>query len=378
MTKEQEYLINILQDHIAGRTTEPLENADWLAISNLARIHQVDGIVYAQCKNFIPSDALQKFAQAYSAVIYYYVNRQKDMIQITDAMRKNNIPCFSVKGLEVAQYYPVPALRTMGDCDIIVRPDDFYAAADVMNRLGFFGTANIDRSEWKGERNGILYEVHGTLVKNDMHIKDYQTKFFNDFMPYVCDGVLDWNFHFLFLFAHLYKHIVKTGAGLRHFMDLAVLISHGPKLDWQWIEEKLNALELHKFAHACYSLIEEWFGVSAPVQYKKMDKETHKYITQKLLDDGLFGFSNDDNLNNHSRDLLIIKSGPLWTRRFITLLNNTFLGYDEMKNYPKCSFLQSRPYLLPAAWVCRFAQLIARKDKSVSRQTIGNSFISTD
>lgn len=63
-------------------------------------------------------------------------------------------------------------------------------------------------------------------------------------------------------------------------MDIAVLIKYGPKLDWTWIEKKLTKLDLADFAHICYSLIEAWFGIKAPVNYKKTslnDEITAKY-----------------------------------------------------------------------------------------------------
>ena len=46
------------------------------------------------------------------------------MDEIESAFTQAKIKFFAVKGLEVAGYYPVPTLRTMGDCDIIVHESD--------------------------------------------------------------------------------------------------------------------------------------------------------------------------------------------------------------------------------------------------------------
>ena len=125
--------------------------------------------------------------------------------------------------------------------------------------------------EWPCERNGLHFELHDLLIKNDEQATKKQLRFFRDLMPYVKENTLDWNYHFLFMIAHLRKHFLFSGVGIRQFMDIAVLIKDGPDLDWKWIEKKLGELEIRRFAHACYSLIEYWFGITPPISFKRTD-----------------------------------------------------------------------------------------------------------
>lgn len=49
---------------------------------------------------------------------------------------------------EVAEYYPVPALRTMGDCDIVVQKSDRLNCNKILQKLGYESIRNEDDGEW--------------------------------------------------------------------------------------------------------------------------------------------------------------------------------------------------------------------------------------
>ena len=123
---ENPLILTILADHLYRRKTTLPADTDLSALAGLSRLHQVDGIVYMQC-GFPPVPSM---AEAYSAATFYYANRTRLMAKIAAALTEQEIPFFTVKGLNVAKYYPVPALRTMSDCDIVVPPEHMNAAVD--------------------------------------------------------------------------------------------------------------------------------------------------------------------------------------------------------------------------------------------------------
>ena len=61
--------------------------------------------------------------------------------------------------------------------------------------------------------------------------------------------------------------------------------------------------------------------------------------------------------------------GPLFIRKIVMISKEVFLGYGRMKRYPGISYLDGRPWLLPAAWIHRFVILLKRKDKTQSLET---------
>lgn len=373
MRPEAEFFIRVLSDHLRERATEPEERLDWGRFFRLAGAHQVAAIAYVQCRPFIPEAYRAAAEKAYGETLFSYSNRMRDMDEIREAFASAGIRFFSVKGLEVARFYPVPALRTMGDCDIVVREEDTERAVARMEEIGFQAGRDAGYVHaWTCDREGRHYELHNDLASEEEFLSVSQRDFFNNYVPYMREDGLDWSFHFLFLLIHLRKHFIKSGVGIRQFMDLAVVLNRGPELKMEWIEEKLRELGLQKFAHACYSLIENWFGIPAPVAHESLPEEKIRTMTEMLLQNGVFGSSNVENQKNGIRNRILYSKYPHWIQRSMILLESLFPGYGLMRNYPGCEYLDGRPVLLPVAWVHRFVIHLRRKGNSTAGSTVKN------
>ena len=366
----EKLLLRILSDHLAGRKTDLPFDTDLSALTKMAKEQQVDAIVYAQCPD-LPDPS---FATAYSAAVFYYVNRKHTIAQIQKVLRQNGIDSFLVKGFCVARYYPVPELRTMGDCDFIMAPEDTARAAALMELQGFHG-AFVAPHEWVGTRQWMCFEIHGALVNDDERAPAKQQAFFNDYSPYLHDGELDPSFHFLYLIEHLRKHFLNTGVGIRPFFDLAVIIQNAQDLRWQWINETLQSIDLMRFARVVFSLLEAWFGVRAPIIGETLDPALEEEVRTKIFKDGAFGKSNEENERIYQRDVLRRGKGPLFWRRIVYFWHNLFPSYESMKEYRGISYLDGRPYLLPLAYLHRFALLLFRRDKKQTLDTVSAGFM---
>lgn len=364
-------LIKVLRDHLNEVKTEPFDT-DWDSLVSTAMTHEIGGIVFYQCKDFIPEEYKQKLESAYSVALFYYVNRIKAMDVISKTF--SGLNSCSVKGLEVAKFYPVPALRTMGDCDIVVVPKDCDEAISRLRTLGAEGKEYTENHEWIFDYKGLHFELHDTLEKSKYTYAG-QNDFFNGFEQYIKDGKLDWNFHFLFLITHLRKHFMGYGVGLRQFMDLAVVIKNGPKLDWEWIETKLEDIGMRDFAHACYSLNDAWFGIKPPVEFNNLSSSTINAVTENILGNGVFGFDDQDNNNNAVKNAFLMKRGNRLINRIAYLCGKTFPDYSYMKGYPGCGFIVGRKWLLPLAWIRRFIHIAFSKDNKSRVDSVKNMFI---
>lgn len=364
MVHEEYLFIKIISDFLNGTNTESEAEVNWATVLQLAKAHQVQGIVYYQCKKCLPENLRKSQEDSFWATTYYYANRKILLREISTAFRQSDLSFFCVKGYEVAQYYPVPALRTMGDCDIVVHSEDVPRAIRMLQSLGYKGEDSVTLQQWGCNKNGLHFEVHSKLIQEGEYAVSKQANFFNNYDVYLKDEILDPSFHFLFLLMHLRKHFLNRGAGIRHFVDLAVMIKNNDSLNWGWIEEKLAYLDLQRFANICFALVEWWFDIEAPVKYANVDKDFAIQITSKILEDGVFGFDNNENKKTNARTALIISKGPLWFRRIKLILQSTFLNYEIMRGYPGCEFIDGKPWLLPIAWIIRFAAILREKDKS--------------
>ena len=378
MDINNQFLINVLRDHIHQIKTEPNLDVDWSLIIPLTKAHDIQGIIYYQCKRFIPAANLNEIENAYATSCYLYVNRKLEMKRIKEALRCNGISFVAIKGLDVANYYPKPALRTMGDCDIVVSPNDMEKSISIIKKLGFNSNDSVGTYEYLCSKNDIVIEIHDSLIRNADYLPHGQKRFFNDYKRFTTDDSLDWSFHFLYLLMHIRKHLINDGIGIRQFMDLAVVIKYCPELNWKWIEASLEQLKLLKFAHVCFSLVERWFEINVPVDLEKIDGNLFEQITEYVLKNGVFGFSNTDNKNNREYNPLIFAKGPLWLKRIKKTVKILFPNYESMKGNTSFTYLSKRPYLLPVAWIHRCSILLVQGDKSKSVNTIKSSFIARD
>lgn len=228
MMDSKQFFICILSDFINERKTDPVDCIDWKEILTFAINHQVAGIVYYQCKNFISDlDTIEKLLRHYSSSLYSSANVRKCYKKISDELSESKIAFVPVKGLQIAQLYMAPELRTMGDIDLLVHRSDFDRISEIFLR-NEFEYGKVTEHEITFKKGIFYYEIHEYMVNNPMVPDELRKNYYNDYWQYlITDGgygeqKLDWSFHFMFLLQHMRQHILWEGIGFRQFMDKAI------------------------------------------------------------------------------------------------------------------------------------------------------------
>lgn len=376
MTSEQKYFIQILSDHLAGRESCPPEDVvDWEEIVSAAKKHDLAGIVWHQCHKLSPlAEALYGHCRN---SLYNYGRRVKTEEIIKTAFRNSGIESFVVKGSAIATYYPVPAYRTMGDTDFVVRGNDFEQAHNCLITLGFVCRNVLEQKERIYCKKDFFVELHHGLYYSENMKTGKNPEFFNTCWEHIRDGYPERSFHTVYLLDHLRKHLVFRGAGFRQFMDIAVLTKNCNEKDWAFIESKLIELGLRDFSSRVFAINEKWFGVAPPIECTPSDDAFYEEVTSNIYLNGVFGFNNSENDSGENviaaRNSKHKKLGML--RR---ALHFFFPTYDNMKRNPPFAFVKGRPYLLPVAWVYRIFRSLFLKQATKGIQTAKKSFISDE
>lgn len=345
----QAYFISLLADYINERKTDtPSFFIDWEALIACSKRHEMSGILYYQCREFIPEKYKEQLSSNLSSELFYYANRIELEKKIINRFSEESVACFIVKGTAVAEYYPMPALRSMGDTDLLIHKEDYDKAHKMLLSMGFLCKI-INASYYKDE---MLFEIHAQLISDSYMNNSELCAYFSDYWKYVDSGKLDWNYHFLFLIFHFWRHFFDSGVGLRHFADIAVLSRNNAELDWNYIERKLKEIGLWSFAQKVFDLNKRWFNVEVPLAIETMDEDFYLEVTEQILRNGVFGYNNAENRANKivQSETDEKKYSSVMRKR---LCNTVFLKYDYMILMPEYSFLKGRPILLPAAWVYR-------------------------
>lgn len=359
MTNEQQLFLQILRDYLFGVPTDLKGGYDAAQIVSWADTHELGGIFFAQCGALIEDPALQKKLRIkFGSAVSHAENLNVDYSSLRHALESNRIPYVPIKGVLVSACYPNPELRTMGDVDLLVHTEDAVRIRAVLEPLGF---QNIKwaPSEWHYRKRASLFELQSELMDDEAPDIGHINRYFNDFWPHAAcvDGAflqLSPSFHFLYLIAHIAKHLRWIGVGFRQFYDLAMLMQRGDQnYDWDWIRREAESIGFFRFTRCCLALNERWFGVPSPYGGDCISDELFEDLTQKIFLNGVFGFENEANQIHAVEKVFRASSSNLTIAKLRAALRLSFPSYRDLTVSEKYAFLRGRPWLLPYAWVRR-------------------------
>lgn len=358
MTDTESLLCQILRDFAAERNTDFPISTDWGALVTLSVAHTVAGIVaYQAVKNpvNIPADTLKYLRGVCHNTVAEYTRRGDSMRALSEKLSAAGIAHMPFKGYVIRAAYPVPELRTFGDVDFLIRPGEREAVNTFMLYNGFQTKANWE-PVFSYTRDKEYYEVHSALLDANPSKKADLVEYFSDAWDHAVKArgslyLPEPGFHFLFLLAHLAKHITGGGAGLRMYLDLALLIKNqGKAVNWVWVNQQLEQLELQTFANTILTLVRNLFGIESPIPLELMDGDIYRVFLEGTLAGGIFGqLMSDPGVNSLKR--LARQEEKEKPSKLKTLLHRAFPPAKEIS--ARYTYLQDRPWLLPAAWVHR-------------------------
>lgn len=289
------------------------------------------------------SEALQKCKKAAMDALIRHTRQEISYQKACGLLEQERIPFIPLKGSALRQWYPEPWLRTSCDLDILVKEADLSSARKLLETEGwkYIGKSSHDISFLSEQ--GVHLELHYTTLEDCIseegaaimeNIWEYAEplsgKMYHRSLP---DGLF-----YYYHMAHMAKHFLTGGCGVRPFLDIWIL-NHVVKPDEKARRELLEKGKLTDFARAAEKLSEIWFEGTPMDEYSKS-------LEAFVLNGGTYG-----NLENQV-SLRQAKKGSklrfLWERIFLPY---SFLKYS----YP---VLQKRKWLTPVFWVVRWFRLL--------------------
>ena len=359
VTRDQQFFLQLLRDYLNGVSSAPAEGLDESQLVAWADAHELGGIVFVQYGPCFRDSALRKRIRVeFGSAVSHASNLRADYDELCAALRAVKVPFVPIKGVLISACYPNPELRTMGDVDLLVRPADAARIKSALEPLGFQNLKWAD-TEWHYKKRNSLFELQAEMMDDETPDIGQVNPYFNDFWPRAKseDGSeyrLDPNFHFLYLIAHIAKHLRWIGVGFRQFYDLAMLMRRGnDPYDWDWIKRQAEEIGFFRFTECCLALIERWFGVLSPYGVDCLSDELFEAVTEKVFLDGVFGFENEQNDIHAVEKQLRSSDSALGAARLRAAGKLAFPPYRELIVSEKYSYLRGRPYLLPYAWIKR-------------------------
>ena len=365
MNSESKLLISAMRAAMRGEQIEAPEQMDWAAFLRLARFHSVEGLVYSGLqKDQLPEHVDQYLRSIYRKIVFRDVQLEHMKAQLQSRLTEANVPHIFLKGSCLKYNYPIPALRTMSDLDILVRTEDYEEIDAVGKALGgalFTGDGNHRNFRFPGN---VIVEFHPNILHQAAPVgaeinpgwqyakKDCSTSS----MELTEEGF------YLSIICHMAEHFVSGGIGARFVLDVWVFRNlRKLPIDAAFLENELKRFRLLEFTKNIERLAEAWFGDG------EMDAllcELEEYI----LTSGSHGTNDREMLNAISLSKGGTRSSALWGKVF----------YPRKELEDRFPWAKGKPWLLPVAWCVRAFKAVTIHGNHILAWTKGTGDVSAD
>ena len=292
----REYFIYLLFCHLNGVDPRGERRSDWHLIYNLAQKNKVTSIIAYEIERLHEDlrpkgELLELFYQSLDKTRDDFDSRLCSLAIFMSTLANARIPHLIVKGTALRSYYPVPALRTGRDIDVIVRPLDYIAAVEALKDRGF-DTVSMKSNEARLQMSEDVFELRTELENINIQSKIYFSTPFDDIseaMGYTYK--LRTMYHLLYVVTHIAHHLKEGGAGIRMIMDIDVLIRSHPHIDINEFLSLCDNIKIAKTAQALIALSKKLFNTPIAINFTFEDRDTQMLLnslTSAILSGGVF------------------------------------------------------------------------------------------
>lgn len=365
MKPECELLIGLIRSQVAGIPCEVPEGADFQALLELARSHKLMCFLNGALgqRTDVPQAVRNALEDAENRAIFKDIQNDFVRGQITEVLTAAGIRHVYLRGICLKHDYPVPALRTMSDIDLLVRSEDFSAIRQAMLKIG------AEPREGDGNHRTYYFpDAHVTVEfhPNLIHCSSPMGIGVNPGWQYVPEGqqageqfMTEAGFY-LNVMAHLANHFAMGGVGVRFVLDIWVCRHlRGTQPDRAFVEAELERIGLTRFARLIEELAEAWFSGTP------MSSELEE-LADYIMTSGSHGTTDREMLNAVS-----LSPGK---SRLSALMGKVFYPRQDLEN--RFDWVRGRAWLLPAAWCARAWKAVTGKGERISRWRKGTKTFS--
>lgn len=339
------------EDTLAGLEKELDEStaSELYGVAKTFDMTHLCGSAFKKMELSLPSEILSPFYNEFAVSVFRNRRLCDELKQISELFEKEGIDHIALKGSVVRFLYPEAWMRTSCDIDVLVKKEQLGSArAALEQKLGYKYLTKCSHDISLESATGVHLELHYYLLE-DFSSLSHQSKVIGDIWDKVTLAagkrhtmlMPDADLYFYNL-AHMAKHFLAGGCGVKPFVDLWVL-ENRVDFDSSEREKITNDGGLATFLEAARRLMKVWFFGA---EYTEEDRLFEKYILQG----GIYG-----TVENKVRIGLAKKRS-----RLSYIFSRIFPPYKTMKIvYPT---LERRKILLPFYHIRRWCRVLFRGD----------------
>ena len=289
------------------------------------------------------SEPLQKCKKAAMQAFMRHARQEYTYQKVCALLEQAQIPFIPLKGSVLRAHYPEGWMRTSCDMDILVHEEALEQASALLEQNGWTFREKTSHDLAFSSADGVHLELHYSTIE------DYVSEAGKKIMEGIWDDaaplpgkqyhmVISDPLFYYYHMAHMAKHFVHGGCGIRTFLDIWIL-NHRMEFDPAARNALLEEGKLSAFARGAEALAEGWFS-GAPMDENALTFQNF------ILSGGTYGtVQNRVTLQQEQ------KGGKL---KFA--LERIFLPYDILKH--QFTVLQTHKWLTPVFHLVRWFRLI--------------------
>ena len=355
------YLIKVIRQVLNNQEADPIgenEGFSYRDVYLLSKFHQVENIVYFGLEKYLKDQELIKVWKKKSLQnITMSLVQEEEKNKLSDLFERNQIDFMPVKGYYIRSLYPRSDFRFMSDLDILIDEKKAKFAKKLMIKEGYqvdeFNYYNHDEYT---KKPFMHVELHRSLVTRDHEnyfyykniLKETNLKEKTNYFHQLSNEKL-----YIYHLVHLKKHYESGGAGIRNFIDIYLYLK-SEILDLDYINQKIEKLNLKEFKEQMERVSNQWFG-------EEESTEDLEQIKQYIIQSGVYGTTAHLVDNNIKKEKSSAKM----------ILSRLFPSPKRMKAlYP---ILNKCILFLPFCYIARVFRGIRKRKKVTSELKVINN-----
>lgn len=357
-TAESEYLVELLKSAVKGTEVKtPPEQIDWEKFVDLAKRQQVYSVIAPILGGIgMPEKQAGELMLYNQNELLRLIAMKNEQEQLENELRKAGIRFMLLKGSRLRFYYPQQKMRQMSDVDILYDGSKKALLLEIMNNFGYSIISMSDNSDDFTKKPFYTFEFHRELFFRE---HDFYFDFSNVWDNAEADTdnpykyVMSTEDLYLHSVAHMYKHYVLGGFGIRFLTDTYLfLIKEQGRMNMEYISSRLDEFDLTEFEKLIRELSFEIFGDGC------FSDEQIDFLNN-VLKFGIYGDSREG-IKVYYDEYLAKNGGKGSLAGFY--MSKLFPDFAFMKrSYPQ---LEKKPYLLPLYYIKRLINKLIYKRKS--------------
>ena len=287
---------------------ESAQTIDWTIMMLWAQTQGITGVVYRGIEKSgnalnIPLKQLMKWMACARTLQKQNILLDKQCVEIVSKFQNDGFETCILKGQGNAAFFPNPLLRTTGDIDMLVTNRSQREVIKYVKAHNPEGEAAYHHIDW-GVYNGFDVEVHyrAAFFFNPVSNRRLQ-KWLKTHLD-VCQQVLpedigsipvpNWEYNVIFQLAHIYKHILHQGIGLKQIIDYYYLLKSNERGHSEIDHQLLRYLGMEKVAEAMMWVMHKVLGLPEQYLIAPLDEKRGKRIMRDIMKGGCFGVSDKE------------------------------------------------------------------------------------